>query len=43
MNVLVVAKLLDAYGSGKANHAEYLWSLLTLELWNATFIDGLMV
>ena len=35
-----VTKLLDAHCSGEANHAEYLWDLLVLELWHQTFIDG---
>jgi asparagine synthase (glutamine-hydrolysing) len=35
-----VAQLLDAHGRGEANHAEYLWDLLMLELWHQTFIDG---
>jgi asparagine synthase (glutamine-hydrolysing) len=35
-----VAKLLDAHCRGEANHAEYLWDLLMLEIWHQTFIDG---
>jgi asparagine synthase (glutamine-hydrolysing) len=35
-----VAQLLDAHCRGEANHAEYLWDLLMLELWHQTFIDG---
>jgi asparagine synthase (glutamine-hydrolysing) len=35
-----VAKLLDAHCRGEANHAEYLWDLLMLELWHQTFIDN---
>ena len=36
----VVTQLLDAHYRGEANHAEYLWDLLVLELWHHTFIDG---
>jgi asparagine synthase (glutamine-hydrolysing) len=35
-----LATLLDAHDRGDANHAEYLWDLLMLELWHQTFIDG---
>jgi asparagine synthase (glutamine-hydrolysing) len=35
-----VAKLLDTHCRGEANHAEYLWDLLMLELWHQTFADG---
>jgi asparagine synthase (glutamine-hydrolysing) len=35
-----IAKLLDAHCRGEANHAEHLWDLLMLELWQRTFIDG---
>ena len=35
----VVARLLDTHCRGEANHAEYLWDLLMLELWHQTFID----
>jgi len=35
-----VAKLLDTHCRREANHAEYLWDLLMLELWHQTFIDN---
>ena len=35
-----IANLLDAHYRGEANHAEHLWKLLILELWQRTFIDG---
>jgi asparagine synthase (glutamine-hydrolysing) len=35
-----VAALLDAHASGRTNGADALWSLLNLELWYRTFIDG---
>ena len=35
-----VGALLDAHASGRANGADALWSLLNLELWYRTFIDG---
>jgi asparagine synthase (glutamine-hydrolysing) len=36
----VVATLLDTHCRREANHAEYLWDLLILELWHQTFADG---
>ena len=35
-----VAALLDAHAAGRTNGADALWSLLNLELWYRTFIDG---
>jgi asparagine synthase (glutamine-hydrolysing) len=35
-----VAALLDAHRNGTADGADALWSLLNLELWYRTFIDG---
>jgi asparagine synthase (glutamine-hydrolysing) len=36
----VITRLLDTHCRGEANHAEFLWDLLMLELWQRTFIDG---
>jgi asparagine synthase (glutamine-hydrolysing) len=35
-----VEALLDRHAAGAANAADALWSLLNLELWHRTFIDG---
>jgi asparagine synthase (glutamine-hydrolysing) len=35
-----VAALLDAHRNGTADGGDALWSLLNLELWYRTFIDG---
>ena len=35
-----VAALIDGHASGRADAGDALWSLLNLELWNRTFIDG---
>ena len=35
-----VERLLDDHAEGKANGGDALWSLLNLELWYRTFIDG---
>jgi asparagine synthase (glutamine-hydrolysing) len=35
-----VAALIDAHASGATDAGDALWSLLNLELWNRTFIDG---
>ena len=33
-------QLLDDHAAGSANGADAIWSLLNLELWYRTFIDG---
>jgi asparagine synthase (glutamine-hydrolysing) len=38
-----VAALLDAHESGRTDAGDMLWSLVNLELWYRTFIDGLGV
>jgi asparagine synthase (glutamine-hydrolysing) len=35
-----VAALLDDHAAGRTNGGDALWSLLNLELWYRTFIDG---
>jgi len=35
-----VAALIDGHAAGTADGADALWSLMTLELWYRTFIDG---
>jgi asparagine synthase (glutamine-hydrolysing) len=35
-----VAALIDAHAAGTADGGDALWSLLNLELWYRTFIDG---
>ena len=35
-----VAALIDAHAAGTADGGDALWSLLNLELWFRTFIDG---
>jgi asparagine synthase (glutamine-hydrolysing) len=35
-----VARLIDAHAAGKAEGGDALWSLMNLELWYRTFIDG---
>jgi asparagine synthase (glutamine-hydrolysing) len=35
-----VASLIDAHASGQSNGGDALWSLINLELWYRTFIDG---
>jgi asparagine synthase (glutamine-hydrolysing) len=35
-----VAALIDAHAAGTANGGDALWSLMNLELWYRTFIDG---
>ncbi len=35
-----VERLIAAHASGQADGADALWSLLNLELWYRTFIDG---
>jgi asparagine synthase (glutamine-hydrolysing) len=35
-----VERLLDAHAAGSTNGADAIWSLLNLELWYRTFIDG---
>jgi asparagine synthase (glutamine-hydrolysing) len=40
INPAAVEHLIDAHSSGAANGADAIWSLLNLELWYRTFIDG---
>ena len=35
-----VSRLLDAHASGTIDGSDAIWSLLNLELWYRTFIDG---
>jgi asparagine synthase (glutamine-hydrolysing) len=35
-----VGRLIDAHRSGKSNGSDAIWTLLNLELWYRTFIDG---
>jgi asparagine synthase (glutamine-hydrolysing) len=35
-----VAALIDAHADGRTNGGDALWSLINLELWYRTFIDG---
>src|SRR5436309_15101134 len=35
-----VSRLIDAHAKGTADGADAIWSLLNLELWYRTFIDG---
>jgi asparagine synthase (glutamine-hydrolysing) len=37
---IAVSALIDAHASGAADAGDALWSLLNLELWYRTFIDG---
>lgn len=39
-NTEVVGKLLDEHRAGRADHAERIWRLLNLELWQRIFVDG---
>lgn len=39
----VVRELIESHTSGRADHAYRLWSLLILELWSRTFLDGGMI
>lgn len=36
----VISKLFSQHKSGRANNADKLWRLITLEVWHRTFIDG---
>jgi asparagine synthase (glutamine-hydrolysing) len=40
INPAAVERLLDAHAAGRANGADAIWTLLNLELWYRTFIDG---
>jgi asparagine synthase (glutamine-hydrolysing) len=35
-----VARLIDAHAAGATNAGDVLWTLMNLELWYRTFIDG---
>ena len=35
-----IEKMVGEHESGTANHADRLWLLLNLELWQRTFLDG---
>ena len=40
LNVAAVERLIDAHARGETRGGDALWSLLNLELWYRTFIDG---
>jgi len=40
INATAVERLLDAHVAGTVNGTDAIWSLLNLELWYRTFIDG---
>jgi asparagine synthase (glutamine-hydrolysing) len=40
INPAAVSTLIDAHANGTADGADAIWSLLNLELWYRTFIDG---
>lgn len=40
INAAAVERLLGAHAAGHVNGADAIWSLLNLELWYRTFIDG---
>jgi asparagine synthase (glutamine-hydrolysing) len=35
-----VRRLVAAHMSGDENHAQRLWALINLEIWQRTFVDG---
>ena len=35
-----VRRIVDGHVKGGENHAERLWALVTLEMWQRTFLDG---
>jgi hypothetical protein len=40
LNGAAVARLIDDHAAGRVQGGDILWSLLNLELWYRTFIDG---
>jgi len=36
----VVGRLLEAHGDGRSDESDRIWTLLNLELWHRTFLDG---